>query len=328
MTSTEKNREGGALVKSTPAAVQLSAAQFSELTAMPPEAEWFANLTNPNTRRAYRTDVRNFMSFLGVARPEELRRVGRPHVLAWRKTISHLAPASVRRKIAAVSSLFASLCEQNAVLSNPTSGVSRPKEGANQGKTPAISDVQARKLLAAPDESTLRGKRDRAILAAFLYHAVRRAELATLRVGDLAPRRGVMHWEVHGKGGKIRYLPSHPIAVALVEQYLEAAGHKADKAGPLFRPMRNRTSAAGEKGPLSPDSLWRIVAGYAMAVKIDIEGFGPHSLRATGATNALEHGADIAAVSEWLGHESITTTRLYDKRVVRAENSPTFRVSY
>lgn len=328
MISAEKNREDEAISKTAVAAVQLSATQFSELAAMPPEAEWFANLTNPNTRRAYRADVRAFMDFLGIARPEELRRVGRPHVLAWRKTISHLAPASVRRKLAAVSSLFASLCEQNAVLSNPTSGVARPKEGANQGKTPAISDAQARKLLAAPDESTLRGKRDRAILAAFLYHAVRRAELATLRVGDLAPRRGVMHWEVHGKGGKIRYLPAHPIAVALAEDYLEAAGHETDKTGALFRPIRNRTSSAGEKGPLSPDSLWRIVAGYAAALKIEVEGFGPHALRATGATNALEHGADIAAVSEWLGHASITTTRLYDKRVVRAENSPTFRVSY
>jgi site-specific recombinase XerD len=51
-------------------------------------------------------------------------------------------------------------------------------------------------------------------------------------------------------------------------------------------------------------------------------------LRATVVTNALEHGADLAAVSEWLGHASVTTTRLYDKRVVRTENSPTFRVSY
>jgi integrase/recombinase XerD len=67
---------------------------------------------------------------------------------------------------------------------------------------------------------------------------------------------------------------------------------------------------------------------HAGAVGIDVAGFGPHSLRATAGTNALEHGADIAAVSEWLGHASITTTRLYDKRVVRAENSPTFRVNY
>lgn len=73
---------------------------------MPPEIEWFANLTNPNTRRAYKSDVRSFTAFLGIQRPEELRRVGRAHVLAWRKTISGAAPATVRWKLAAVSSLF------------------------------------------------------------------------------------------------------------------------------------------------------------------------------------------------------------------------------
>ena len=67
---------------------------------------------------------------------------------------------------------------------------------------------------------------------------------------------------------------------------------------------------------------------YAEQVGIGVAGFGLHSLRATGATNALDHGADLAAASEWQGHASVTTTRLYDRRVVRAENSPTFRVSY
>ena len=102
----------------------------------------------------------------------------------------------------------------------------------------------------------------------------------------------------------------------------------AEKVSPLFRPLRNRTSAAGVGGALTADSIWRIVMYYAQKVGIEVEGFGPHSLRATAATNSLEHGADIAAVSEWLGHASITTTRLYDKRVVRVENSPTFKVSY
>jgi site-specific recombinase XerD len=92
--------------------------------------------------------------------------------------------------------------------------------------------------------------------------------------------------------------------------------------------LRNRTSAAGTQAAVTADSLWRIVMSYAEKVGIAVVGFGPHSLRATAATNALEHGADLAAVSEWLGHASVTTTRLYDKRVVRVENSPTFRVSY
>lgn len=302
--------------------------QFRRLADVPPEIEWFANLTNPNTRRAYRSDLGSFMQFLGIAQPIELRRVTRAHVLAWRKQISSAAPATVRRKLAAVSALFDYLCERNAVAGNPTAGVTRPKEGANEGKTPAISDAQARRLLAAPATSDLRGLRDRAILAVFLFHGPRRAEVAGLRVGHLAERRGVPHLEFHGKGEKIRFLPAHPIAVAAINEYLKAAGHAAEKASPLFRPLRNRTSVAGVGAALSADSIWRIVMYYAAAIGIEVEGFGPHSLRATAATNSLEHGADIAAVSEWLGHASITTTRLYDKRVVRVENSPTFKVSY
>jgi site-specific recombinase XerD len=318
--------KGTLLAQTTPAT--LSEARFAELAAVPPEVEWFANLTNPNTRRAYKSDVRGFMGFLGIIQPEELRRVTRAHVLAWRKTIGHQAPATVRRKIAAVASLFDYLCDRNAVPGNPASGVQRPKEGANQGKTPAISDRQARQLLAAPSEATLTGKRDRAILAVFLFHGPRRAEVAGLRVGDLQDRRGVPHLMFRGKGGKIRYLPAHPVAVAAVRDYLAAAGHGGEAERPLFRPLRNRSSAAGTQAALSADSLWRIVMSYAAKVGIGVAGFGPHSLRATAATNALEHGADLAAVSEWLGHASVTTTRLYDKRVVRTENSPTFRVSY
>ena len=65
-----------------------------------------------------------------------------------------------------------------------------------------------------------------------------------------------------------------------------------------------------------------------VGVGIEVEGFGPRALRATAATNALEHQADIAKVQEWLGHANISTTRVYDRRHLRAEDSPTFKVVY
>ena len=68
--------------------------------------------------------------------------------------------------------------------------------------------------------------------------------------------------------------------------------------------------------------------GYAAAVKINVDGFGPHALRATAATNALDHDADIAKVQEWLWHANISTTRIYDRRKPRPEDSPTFKVAY
>ena len=71
-----------------------------------------------------------------------------------------------------------------------------------------------------------------------------------------------------------------------------------------------------------------IVVHYARQAGILFLGFSPHALRATAATNALEHGADLARVQEWLGHAHIATTRLYDKRLHRTEESPTFKVEY
>src|SRR5437764_10581222 len=121
---------------------RLSRAEFRGLGEMPPELDWFANLDNPRTRRAYRLDVRDFTAFAGVMRPEEMRQVTRAHLIAWRKDLERrgLAPSSIRRKLAAVASLFDHLCEANAVGHNPVRGVKRPRSDANEGKTPVLGD--------------------------------------------------------------------------------------------------------------------------------------------------------------------------------------------
>lgn len=307
----------------------LTKAEFNSLADVPPEVEWFANIQNPNTRRAYQNDLRDFRRFLGVVQPEEFRGVTRAHVIAWRKQLEldALAPASIRRHLSAVSALFAFLCECNAVTHNPVNGVMRPPEGANEGKTSALSDAQAKRLLAAPGTITLKGKRDSAILAVLLFHALRRAELCKLRVKDYAVRRGVPTFTVQGKGGKLRWLPVHPAAVRLIEDYLDASGHRPDADGVLFRPLKSRTRNL-QQAMSGTAVCTHIVQFYAEVAGIPLGAVTPHGLRATAATNALEHGADIAKVQEWLGHANIATTRLYDKRNSRPEDSPTFKIEY
>ena len=76
---------------------------------------------------------------------------------------------------------------------------------------------------------------------------------------------------------------------------------------------------------ITPDGVYKLVRGYASTLGSAI---GAHALRATAATNALENQADIAKVQEWLGHANIATTRIYDHRKTRPEDSPTFKVSY
>ena len=153
-----------------------------------------------------------------------------------------------------------------------------------------------------------------------------REEAALLQVSDIQERRGVRHLQVHGKGSKIRYVPLHPGAADAIAAYLDLAGHGDDKASALFRPVSN--NAQSGKSSITPDGVYKLLAGYAKTLQIDVAGFGPHALRATAATNALDHGADIAKVQEWLGHANIATTRVYDRRQSRPEDSPTFKVVY
>ena len=151
---------------------KLTQAQFHALAEVPPELLWFANFTNAKTKRAYKTDIGEFSSFIGLSAPQDMRSVTRAHVIAWRTTLEKrgLAPSTIRRKLSAIASLFDYLCESNSVSFNPVSGVERPRSGINEGSTPALSDAQARDLLAIPDEHSVKGKRDRAILATLLYH--------------------------------------------------------------------------------------------------------------------------------------------------------------
>ena len=182
-----------------------------------------------------------FSAFTGLRQPAELRTITRAHVIAWRKDLEsrELAPSSIRRKLSALSALFDYLCERNAVAGNPVDGVKRPMANGNEGSTPALGDAQARKLLDAPPDDTLKGVRDRAILATLLYHGMRREELCGLRVKDMQSRQGVLHFRVKGKRGKVRFVPVHALAQRLIEEYLALAGHGADTAGPVFRPVTN-----------------------------------------------------------------------------------------
>jgi site-specific recombinase XerD len=311
----------------------LSAKEFLDLADVPPEIEWFANITNPQTRRAYQNDLKDFMRFARISNPEVFRVVTRAHLIAWRKELEGRGceGSTIRRKLSAVSSLFEYLCERNAVVHNPVKGVKRPKvTNASEGLTPALSDEQARMLLEAPPANTLKGKRDRAILATLLYHGMRREELCKLRVRDLQQREGVLHFRVHGKGDKIRYIPVGLKAQRLITEYLDEAKHKEDLDGPLFRPVKNNITKILAKH-LHPVSVYRDIVrlyGALVGINADVHGFCVHSLRATAATNALAHNSDIAKVQEWLGHTNIATTRLYDRRRSRPEESPTFKVEY
>ena len=138
-------------------------------------------------------------------------------------------------------------------------GVKRPLSETAEGKTPAIGDGQARALLNAPSADTLKGKRDRAILATFLFHGLRCAELCQLKVRDL-------HLRVHGKGRKTRYIPAHAFALEKISGYLGRQGTGRPKTARSF--AQSATARGMESWPsslpLGYESIhltWRFASG-------------------------------------------------------------------
>ena len=299
---------------------------------MPPEIEWLANITNPKTRRAYKIDVSEFSAFAGLRGPAELRTVARAHVIAWRKDLEArgLSPSSIRRKLSALSSLFDYLCERNAVSGNPVDGVKRPMANGNEGSTPALGDAQARKLLEAPPADTLKG--------------VARSRHPGHPALSRHPPRGAVrlagqgHAEPSGRDafqgqGQARQNPVRARACDGAAPHRGIPGARR----PRRRCRRPRVPPGDEQPhreldrPLDPGSIYRnIVLKYGLetGISAEVNGLCVHSLRATAATNALSHEADIAKVQEWLGHANVSTTRLYDRRKSKPEDSPTFRVKY
>jgi Phage integrase family len=149
-----------------------------------------------------------------------------------------------------------------------------------------------------------------------------------LRVRDMQSRQGVMHFRVKGKPRQ------NPVRSRACDGTAPPRGIPGPRRPrrrcrqPLFRPVTNNRTKELEK-PLNPNSIYRNILlkyGLETGVSAEVNGLCVHSLRATAATNALSHEADIAKVQEWLGHANVSTTRLYDRRKTRPENSPTFRV--
>jgi integrase/recombinase XerD len=291
-----------------------------------PEGEWLAQFISPHSRRAYAADVRDFLLFARIGSTEALRAVRREQVLGWRNQLQQTgaSAATLRRKLAALASLFRHLGQSGLVESNPVDGVRRPSVEGYEGKTPALSDSQARDLLQAPDARTLKGLRDRAILALLLFQGLRRSELTGLNQADLHPDRGQWRLRISGKGGRQRLLPMHPEALECVHRYLDAGPPRRPEA-PLFLALRN---ARGD-GRLSAQAVYHsVVRRYGAPLGLTrLPGFGPHVMRATAATQALEQGADLATVQAWLGHASIQTTRAYDRRDLVAK-AALLRISY
>jgi integrase/recombinase XerD len=302
----------------------------ASLADIPEEDIWLAKQKSKRTRRAYKLDVRHFMRTLMIRSYDELRQVDHRAVIAWERImreIDEAAPSTVRRRLAALSSLFKHLVRHDHVEKNPVSEVERPAINRREGTTLAFSKADAGKLLDTPDGDTLAGLRDRAILAVGLQLGLRRAEIASLKVGDLHQNRGYDSLRITRKGGKRDALAIHPNVAKRIRDYLERSGQGEDIEGPLFRPLSHNRKQQEARRRMDPDAIDRVLRRHCRTIGLD-RGFSAHSMRATFITTALENGCSLEDVQRAAGHAEPGTTKLYDRRGYNPEKSASFFATY
>lgn len=162
------------------------------------------------------------------------------------REIGEAEPSTIRRRLAALSSLFKHLVRHGHAEANPVAEVERPAINRREGSTLAFSKADAAKLLNTPPEDTVGGLRDRAILSVDLQVRLRHVEIATLTVEDLHQNRGFDSLFIVRKGGRRDAIAIHPNIAQRIRAYLDAAGHAGDLDGPMFRPLgHNRKGQEG-----------------------------------------------------------------------------------
>jgi len=291
-----------------------------------------ASHKSERTRRAYRKNVTDFMGFLGIQSAEFLRSATHAHIIAWERHLREergYASSTVRRRLAAVSSLFRHLKNHGLMDSNPALDVKRPPVNRTEGSTPAFSKEEARALLDAPDPETLLGLRDRAILSVGLHAGLRRAEIAHLAVGDLYIDRGFPALRILRKGGKKGSLPINSACERRIRDYLEEAGTTADPDAPMFLPTTHNRHT-NESPTLvrhpDPDTIDRVVKRHALDLCF-AGRYSAHSMRATFITTTLENGSPLEE-QRAAGHSDPGTTKLYDRRGFDPERGASFFANY
>ncbi len=282
--------------------------------ALPVEAEdlllWLAAERGraPSTLTAYRRDLRSYAGWLrdqGLAVPE----VTEDDIVAYVGALRErgLAPASVARSLVPVRALHRFLAAEGRAEVDPGAHVERPR--VPRGLPKALSEEEVARLLAAPTGDTPIARRDRAMLEVLYGTGVRVSELVGLSLGDVDLDASLLR--AFGKGSKERIVPIGGHATRALVAWLGEGG----RPGLVPAQWRRRGDAeavflGARGGRLTRQGAWDVLRRHGGRVGL-VGRLSPHVLRHSCATHMLDHGADIRAVQELLGHASISTTQLY-----------------
>ena len=272
-----------------------------------------AQIRNPHTRAAYHRAVRQFADWC-EERQIDLVDLNPVLVAAYIEQLQqHRPEPSVKQALAAIRMLFDWFVTGHVMPFNPASSVRGPRYSLRRGKTPVLDAEQARQLLDAIDTTTIVGLRDRAMIATMVYTFARVGAVASLKVEDYFQHGKRWSVRLHEKNGKLIEMRVHHNLETYLDAYIDTAGIRADRKGPLFRRVvRNRHAELTETA-MSRQLVWSVVKRRARTAGLPPE-IGCHTFRATGITTYLKNGGTLEKAQYMAGHESSRTTGLYDRR--------------
>ena len=278
-----------------------------------------------NTAESYSVDIGHLMSWLEM-RGLELADVRQDHLHELLCDLGEmgLGPASLSRFISGIRGFFRYLKIRGVIERDPSELIEMPKRGRKLPDMLSTEEIDA--MIAAIDWNKDEALRNNAIIETLYGSGLRVSELCGLRISRLSLDDGFVL--VEGKGSKQRLAPLSPVAVDLIREYLDKRAGGPIKSGNSDILFLNRRGAA-----LTRVMVFYIIRDLAATAGITHK-VSPHTLRHSFATHLLEGGANLRAIQEMLGHESIATTEIYlhmDRSILRRElltHHPHFRNNF
>ena len=266
------------------------------------DAVWIEDGLAALTLAAYRRDLNLYATWLQAEQGLVLDQSSETHLLGFMQQRHASSRATTaNRRLTVFKRYFRWALRENIVQADPTVRLLAARQPLRVPKT--LSEAQVEALLAAPDASTPRGLRDKAMMELMYASGLRVTELVQSRTVHLGLDEGVLR--VLGKGARERLVPFGEEAHAWLQRYLVDARPQI-LAGQSSDDLFVTRHAKG----MSRQMFWNLIKRYALAAGIHVP-LSPHTLRHAFATHLLNHGADLRAVQMLLGHADIGTTTIY-----------------
>ena len=264
---------------------------------------WIEKGLSQNTLDSYRSDLEQFSSWLEKNNLNYIK-TSKKEILSYLSFLFQkgLGSKTVARKLSSIKSFFRYLVFKSIIPNDPSSEVETPKLLKSIPKS--ISEKEVEALLAAPDEKTDIGLRDKTMIETLYSCGLRISELTNLELLNLNLRQGVIR--VIGKGQKERLVPMGDQLIGLLELYISSSRKNLlNKRHSDFLFLSTR----GQR--MTRQSFWHRIKHYCLASGFEPDKISPHVLRHAFATHLLNNGADLRVVQLLLGHSDLNTTQIY-----------------